>query len=101
MKNDVASDMAYSHLVAFIIFIIYLLLIPRFYFRLLAWLLRTMSLLKKLENRLLGLNHVVFSEKIENRTFWFEACCFFHDISSKWQYVSIIRSWKIMYVVSW
>ena len=33
--------------------------------------------MKKLRNRLIGLNHAVFSEKIENRTFGFEACgCF-------------------------
>ena len=83
IKNNVKSDMNYSHLVALIIFIIYLTLTPCFYFGLLAWLLRTMSLLRKLKNRLLGLNHVVFSEKIENRTFVFEAYCFFHDISSK------------------
>ena len=84
MKSDVKSDMDSSHLVAFIIFIIYLILKPCFYFGLLTWLLRTISLLKKLGNRLLGLDHVVFSEKIENRTFGFEACCFFmHDISSK------------------
>ena len=36
-----------------------------------------MSLLRKLKNRLLGLNHVVFSEKIENMTFGFEVYCFF------------------------
>ena len=63
IKNDVKSYMDYSHLVAFIIFIIGLTLTPCFYFGLLAWLLRTMPLLRKLKNRLLGLNHVVFSEK--------------------------------------
>ena len=63
VKNDVKSDMNYSHLVAFIIFIIYLTLTLCFYFGLLAWLLRTIPLLRKLKNRLLGLNHVVFSEK--------------------------------------
>ena len=72
-ENVVKSDMDYSHLVAFITFIIYLILTPCLYFGLLAWLLRTMPLLRKLKNRLLGLNHVVFSEKIENRTFGFEA----------------------------
>ena len=80
IKNDVKSYMDYSHLVAFIIFIISLILTPYFYFGLLAWLLRAMPLLRKLKNRLLGLNHVVFLEKIENRTFGSEAYCFFHDI---------------------
>ena len=101
-QYNVKSHMDYSHLVVFIILIIYLSIYftPCFYFGLLAWLLRTMPLLRKLKNRLLGLNHVVFSEKIENRTFGSEAYCFFHDISSKWQYVSI-RSRKMLYVVSW
>ena len=69
-----------------------------FYFGVLAWLLGTMS--EKTENRLLVLNHVVFSEIIEDRTTGFEACCFFHDISSKWQYVSV-WSRKMLHVVSW
>ena len=42
--------------------------------------------LRKFINRLFGLNYVVFSDKIE-------ACCCFHKISSKWQYISI-RSQK-------
>ena len=72
-QYNVKSDMDYSHLVVFIILIIYLSIYftPCFYFGLLAWLLRTMPLLRKLKNRLLGLNHVVFSEKIEDRTFGF------------------------------
>ena len=58
-----------------------------------------MSFLRKLRNLILGLNHVmiVFLNKIGNRTFGFEAFCF-HEISSKWQYVSLWL-WKI-HVVS-
>ena len=41
-----------------------------------------------------------FQKKTENRYFWFEACCLFYDINSKWQHVSI-RSQKIFYVVPW
>ena len=89
VKNYVKSDMNYSHLVAFIIFIIYLTLTLCFYFGLLAWLLRTIPLLRKLKNRLLGLNHVVFSEKkLRTRLLGLKYIVFFHDISSKWQWSS-------------
>ena len=66
--------MDYLRLVIFIIFVIYLVLTSCCVFELATWLLKTMKpFLRKLRNRLLGLNHVVFSEKIENRTFAFEA----------------------------
>ena len=77
IKNDVKSDMDYSHLVAFIIFIIYLTLTPCFYFGLLARLLRTMLLLRKLKNRLLGWNHVVFSKKNWDQDSWVWSILFF------------------------
>ena len=70
IKNVVKSDMDCSHLVAFMIFIIYLILTPCLYFGVPAWLLRTMPLLRKLKDRLL--DHVIFSEKIANRTSRFE-----------------------------
>ena len=60
MKNDVKPDMDYSLLVAFIIFIIYLILTPCFCFGLLAWLLRTMSFQRKWRTGILGLKHIVF-----------------------------------------
>ena len=78
MKN-VKSDIDSLCVVVFIIFVIYLILTSCFLFGLATCLLRTtMSFLRKLRNKLLGLNHVVFSEKIDNRrNFGFEACYFF------------------------
>ena len=60
----------------FVIFVLHLILTLCFLFTRATWLLRTiMSFLRNLKIRLLGLNRVVFSENIENRTFGFEACC--------------------------
>ena len=87
--------MDYSHLVAPIIFIIYLTLTPCFYFGLLAWLLRTMPLLRKLKNRLLGLNHVVFSEKIVSQISY-KILIRFTLFDNQQQFLYILRFWFLM-----
>ena len=98
-ENVVKSDMDYTHLVAFITFIIYLILTLCLYFGLLAWLLRTMPLSRKLRDSLL--EPCCLFRKNWEQDFWvWSACCFFHDISSKLQYVSV-RSRKMLYVASW
>ena len=87
--------MDYSHLVAPIIFIIFLTLTPCFYFGLLAWLLRTMPLLRKLKNRLLGLNHVVFSEKIVSQISY-KILIRFILFDNQQQFLYILRFWFLM-----
>ena len=64
MKNILKLAMDYLHLIVFIIFVFYLILTPCFLFGLLGFLELKCIFLRKLRNRLLGLNYAVFSEKI-------------------------------------
>ena len=66
MKDVSKSDMDYLHLLVFIKCPIYLIFMFFFWNIWTTWLLRIIMLfLRKLRNRIPGLNYVIFSEKIE------------------------------------